>query len=117
MKPYQNPDTISKRRFNHRLSGIRTLCTENLIALWKLRFQCLRRGIGTKIRLAANIVLACGILHNMCILWSEPDPNDEDENEDDDDDDNEVGQNPPQSQTAIRAAGQVKRDFLSQNFC
>jgi DDE superfamily endonuclease len=115
MKPYHQPETDAKKRFNYRLSAIRTICTENLISLFKLRFQCLRRGIGTKIILASNIVLACAVIHNCCIMWNEPVPEEEDL-EENGDEEQELTQSVDE-QIGIRAAGQSKRDFLMLNFC
>jgi hypothetical protein len=113
-----DPANDAQRRFNRKLSGIRTVTTENVIGLWKLRFAILKRGIGTKLNLATNIIIATAMIHNICLLWNEPDPLEdglEDMTEDDDDD--SEGQPEEVVQAGVRAAGQARRDWLTQNFC
>jgi hypothetical protein len=114
MKPYFRPEDPQKRRFNHKLSAIRTICTENVIGLWKRRFPCLRMGIRTKLSTACDIVVATAVLHNLALLWGEPEPDDVGF-EDEDNLDN--FQPPNRTATAIRVAGQLKRDWLAMNFC
>ena len=116
MKPYFRPEDPQKRRFNYKLSAIRTICTENIIGLWKRRFPCLRMGIRTKLSTAADIVVATAVLHNLALLWGEPEPEPEDGEVDAD-----VGQDnfnqTNRTTAAIRVAGQLKRDWLAVNFC
>jgi hypothetical protein len=38
LKPYHRPSCPKKRKFNKCLSGLRTVCTENIIGIWKNRF-------------------------------------------------------------------------------
>ncbi len=65
IKPYFQPVDQHKRLFNHLLSGIRTVCTENMLALLKLRFPALRLGLRTKIQNACDDVAAMVVLHNF----------------------------------------------------
>ena len=119
MKPYTRPQDPKHRRFNAKLSGIRTICTENLIGIWKRRFPVLVTGLRTKLKFTLDIIVALGVLHNYAILWAEPDadglqgfpPPDDDER--DDPGENRRGQGP----AATRAAGQAFRDWLTNQFC
>jgi hypothetical protein len=118
MKPYHRPDDANKRRFNKKLSGLRTVSTENVIGLWKLRFPALKIGLKTRINTSCDIIVATAVLHNLALLWCEPDPLENDQ------EDNEIENNGPhiqqianRNQAAIRAAGQVKRDWLTNNYC
>lgn len=114
MKPYFRPQEPEKRRFNYKLSAIRTICTENVIGLWKRRFPCLRMGIRTKLSTACDIVVATAVLHNLALQWGEPEPVDGDFQ---DEDDLDRSQPSNRSATAVRVAGQLKRDWLANNFC
>jgi hypothetical protein len=120
MKPYVQPCNREQTNFNRKLSGIRTICTENTIGLLKQRFPCLRKGLGTKINLTCNIIVACAVLHNLSILWQEPDPVlDPDvpgETEPETDMEN-GGFLQGQSRAECKAAGQAHRDWLCNNFC
>jgi hypothetical protein len=43
--PYRNAEAAgdpTKRLFNQRLSGLRTVCTENIFGIWKRRYRCLK---------------------------------------------------------------------------
>jgi len=41
IKPYRESPTRNRGRFNKALTGLRTVCTENLIEVWKKHFPCL----------------------------------------------------------------------------
>ena len=65
--PYRAIETVNqprKRLFNGRLSGLRTVLTENVYARWKKRFPCLRE-MRTHLKFGQKIIVACSILHNM----------------------------------------------------
>ena len=117
LKPYFRPVDPQKKRFNHLLSGIRTVCTENVIALLKLRFPALKLGLRTKLMNACDDVVAMVVLHNLALIWGEPDPQPT-HNPDPDEMDLVARVDPPnQNPLAIRAAGQQKRDWVSSTFC
>jgi hypothetical protein len=74
--PYRNADALRnprRRKFNQRLSGLRTVCTENIFGIMKRRFPEL-----TKLRCshtrARKIIVAIAILHNIAILWNDDVP-------------------------------------------
>jgi hypothetical protein len=116
MKPYIRPVEVKHRRFNAKLSGIRTFCTENLIAIWKRRFPCLVTGLRTKLSLTLDAIVALAVCHNLAIVWAEPDADDEQDlapPDDDLDDQEQAGQDT----AAVRAAGQAFRDWLADQFC
>ena len=106
MKPYFRPADPKHRRFNAKLSGIRTICTENLIGIWKRRFPVLVTGLRTK------------LMFNYAILWAEPDADGlEGFPPPDDDQDDPAENGARQGAAATRAAGQAFRDWLSDQFC
>ena len=116
MKPFLRPTDPKHRRFNAKLSGIRTFCTENLIGIWKRRFPCLVTGFRTKLSLTLDAIVALAVCHNLAILWSEPDADDLEglplpEPEENENVDNN------QEAAATRAAGQAFRDWLADQFC
>jgi len=49
IKPFKETPTPQHRRFNRSLTAIRTVCTENIIGVWKQRFPCLRMGLRLKL--------------------------------------------------------------------
>ncbi len=125
IKPYHQPQEQDKKIFNKKLSAIRTWCTENLIGLWKRRFPALKMGLRTKLLTSCNTAVASGVVHNLAILWDEPEPESDDEDEDDENEEVELdiwedpraNENVGQGVAAIRASGQAYRDWLRTNFC
>jgi len=119
MKPYPQTNSQAERRFNAKLSGLRTICTENVIGLWKQRFACLKKGLGTKLNITVDIIVACAVLHNMCIYWQEPDPEHDEADDDSDHENNEPNGDfrGERNHLEVRAAGQAHRNWLCENFC
>ena len=119
MKPYTRPADLKHRRFNAKLSGIRTICTENLIGIWKRRFPVLVTGLRTKLNFTLDIIVALGVLHNYAILWSEPDADGLEglPPPEDNDQDGQAENGVRQGAAATRAAGQAYRDWLADQFC
>jgi hypothetical protein len=73
---YHNAEALRnprRRKFNQRLSGLRTVCTENIFGIMKQRFPEL-----TKLRCnnsrARKIIVAITILYNIAILWNDDEP-------------------------------------------
>lgn len=71
--------------------------------------------------MAAKIIYACAILHNMCVEYnieiedeeeSEDEDGDEDDNEDDDDSEDEVEQN----QNWFNAGRNIRNNLINQYF-
>lgn len=107
-------DDSTKRDFNRRHSGLRTVMSENIFGIWKRRFPVVNQ-LRANRENARKIVIATAILHNICILWGDEDPDGplpptipaavvEDA-------DNLVGVHQHNSD-AIRLAGQMVRDGL-----
>jgi len=66
-----DPIDPGRQRFN--LSHSRTRCLiEQTFGLLKNRFSCLKTGLRVKdMALAAKIIVACAVLHNLCIMHGE----------------------------------------------
>ena len=66
IKPYANPVGQRQQLFNIRLSGARTVMTENIYGIWKRRFPML-----TNMRFhhkkAMKCILATAVLHNFAL--------------------------------------------------
>nr|CAI5850117.1 unnamed protein product [Callosobruchus analis] len=78
--PIPNPETEQEERFNETFCSIR--CgIERCIGVLKNRFRCLlkHRVLHHSPRVAATIVNACVVLHNMCIIVTISDTQEEDE--------------------------------------
>ncbi len=71
-------------------------------------------GIRTKLATACDIVVATAVLHNLALLWGEPEPVDVADEAEDRPDRLQANN---RSATAIRVAGQLKRDWLAATFC
>lgn len=75
MKPYSSAEAdVSKRRFNTKLSSLRTEMTENVFARLKQRFPILRE-LRYNLRYAQRTVLACCVLHNIAASLNDEVPN------------------------------------------
>ena len=118
MKPYLRPTDVKKIVFNKKVSAIRTIMTENLIGLWKRRFPALSLGIRTKLSTACDIIVATAVLHNLTILWDEPEVPEGDNEDEEEEDDGDGAGLPAQGlrQQAIRLAGQEHRDWLMNTY-
>ena len=74
--PFRNAEALANRRFrqfNQRLSGLRTVCTENIYGIIKRRFPLLTRLRCNHSR-ARKIIVAIAILHNISIRWNDDEP-------------------------------------------
>ena len=86
MKPYPGIGNLtrSQRNFNRELSKLR-VNVENAFGLLKGRWRCLGTGeLYEDIELVSHTIIACCILHDICI-----DMNDYDTSDNDDDDDSD----------------------------
>nr|CAI5845545.1 unnamed protein product [Callosobruchus analis] len=80
LTPILNPETEQEEQFNERFCSI--WCgIEHCIGVLKNHFRCLlkHRVLHYSPRVAATIVNACVVLHNMCIIATVPDPQEDDE--------------------------------------
>jgi hypothetical protein len=73
---YRNAEALRnprRRKFNQRLSGLRTVCTENIFGIMKQRFPELTKLWCSHSR-ARKIIVAIAILYNIAILWNDDEP-------------------------------------------
>jgi hypothetical protein len=119
IKPYSNNEAEqnhAKWIFNARLSGLRTVMSENVYGIWKRRFPCLSV-MRSHVTLAKKTIYATAILHYLSILWNDAVPDrDPDiivpEYPDVIEDDFEIVEDNADAQV-IRLRGQILRDQLS----
>ncbi len=113
LKPFSNAEatTPNHRRFNRLLCGLRTVCTENIIGVWKQRFPILRMGFRTRLDNTMLYIRALAALHNMSKVFSDPLPEEENNHEDvRDDDQEEQEQQEPTTEAGVRIQGKLHRD-------
>ena len=75
--PYTTEEALNdptKRRFNRKLSGLRTVVTENVFGVMKRRFPVLNMLRANRDN-ARKHVIAIACVHNICIRWDDEDPN------------------------------------------
>ncbi|CAK1582627.1 unnamed protein product [Parnassius mnemosyne] len=73
LTPYLNPTTSGERKYNE--AHIRTRnVVERQYGVLKRRFPVLAVGIRLALNNAINVIIACCILHNICILRNEQQP-------------------------------------------
>jgi len=120
MKPYTVEEAANdprKRRFNSKLSGLRTVMSECIYGVWKRRFPILK-ALRTDFELSQKIIVATAVLFNMARMFGDEfDDIDDDEEEDDDDDDLEdddhrIQERLGRNDAATRLRGQVERERL-----
>jgi hypothetical protein len=76
MTPYRTAEALAnprRRLFNKRLSGLRTVCTENIFGILKRRWPRLTE-LRCKHLRARRIIVAIAILHNIAIRWNDGEP-------------------------------------------
>jgi hypothetical protein len=109
-----------KRIFNKKLSGLRTVMSENIFAVWKRRFPVIK-SLRSDFLTSQIIIVATAILFNMGRMWSDEDPEDEEEVDGDDPDERDkepagagfvVEDSHPSS---VRIRGQAERQRLLEN--
>ena len=109
MKPYPRVGVLtpSQNNFNRQLSKLRST-VERAFGLLKGRWRSLRGELNEDIALVSSTILACCILHNICIDMD--DNLDGDDNDADDHDDDDCDSNGNRN-----AAGNVVRDAVRQH--
>ena len=118
MKPYSEPECVeeeragasTKRRFNHRLSGLRTVLTEHHFGRLKKRFPILRQ-LRTHLELSQKTIIACSVVHNLLTKWNDPLPDDVVDDVDEQQEEEFVVEDDGDL-VARRVRGQAKRDAM-----
>ena len=80
IKPFPTNDAGQDRRkrlFNRRISGLRTVMSENIYGVWKRRFPIIK-ALRTHFQLSQKLIVATAILFNMGRIWGDGEPDDED---------------------------------------
>ena len=119
IKPFNTAeagDDRRKRLFNQRLSGLRTVMTENLFGIWKRRFPILK-ALRTDFVLSQKIIVATAILFNLGRMFDDEPPDDDDPDNDDEPPGLERNQVLVQDEdvVSVRIRGQAERDRLCEN--
>lgn len=73
MTPFRNPATESETRYNRAQILVRNT-VERKYGVWKRRFPCLVFGLRCKLETSLAIIVACAVLHNICIEQKDPMP-------------------------------------------
>ena len=79
IKPFNIKEASQDRRkriFNTRLSGLRTVMSENIFAVWKRRFPVIK-SLRSDFLTSQKIIVATAILFNIGRMWSDDDPEDD----------------------------------------
>ena len=109
VKPYSAPEVNEnpRRTFNRKLSGLRTVMTEDIFGRWKKCFPILRN-LRCHLELSQKIIVTTAILENIAHAWNVDQP--------DDDLPNLPHEGPviiyDDSVEVTRIRGQVERDIL-----
>ena len=110
VKPYSAAEVNEnprRRTFNRKLSGLRTVMTEDIFGRWKKRFPILRN-LRCHLELSQKIIVTTAILENIAHAWNVDQP--------DDDLPNLPHEGPviiyDDSVEVTRIRGQVERDIL-----
>ena len=118
IKPYPTNESSNDRRkrlFNRRLSGLRTVMSENLYGVWKRRFPILKN-LRMDLEPSQKIIVATAVLFNAARMWNDIDPDDEGD-DDTDEEDLEIDDMVVYDQVpgTARMRGQVERDRLKDS--
>ena len=122
IKPFSTAEAANdprKRTFNRRLSGLRTVMTENIFGMWKRKFPILK-ALRTDFTFSQKIIIACAILFNLGRIerGEEDDKVSSDEEDNEDDLGNESNEEEElfwvidQDRNAVRYKGQQEREKL-----
>ena len=103
-----------KRVFNSRLSGLRTVMSENMFGIWKRRFPVLKN-LRADFNLSQKIIVATAILFNYGQVIDDEPPEEDDDDDDDRDDSSSAYQVIDEDRGTVRIRGQVQRDRLCNN--
>ena len=128
MTPIQHPLDEDEERYNIAHKRTRQ-CVERSFGLLKQRFRCLHRDGGSltfEPGKCCKIVVACMVLHNICVNAQLPldedegnagdEGSDEDATDDDDDDDNDMDDAAFIDRRAQQGAVQLRRNLAHERF-
>ncbi|XP_015608311.1 putative nuclease HARBI1 [Cephus cinctus] len=76
LTPIANPITDEQMCYNN-IHGRTRRIVERTYDVWKRRFPCLARGLTAKLLCSTTIVVACAVLHNMSLIFSDILPEDD----------------------------------------
>ncbi|XP_042900078.1 putative nuclease HARBI1 [Parasteatoda tepidariorum] len=111
LKPYDTPTTAIEENFNKKLRSLRS-SVERCNGVLKSRFRCLHKSGGNLLyspSKSCQIIMACCVLHNICIERNIPLLEYiEDDNDDDEPDDLPTN-------TSVYARGCLARSSIAQN--
>lgn len=116
IKPYSTAEAANSRRkrlFNSRLSGLRTVMSENLYGVWKKRFPVLK-ALRTNVVYSQKIIIATAALFNFGRMLNDAPPDDVVDDEDFSADENDFVVIDSDDRTT-RFRGQTERDRLCMN--
>ncbi|KAJ2951928.1 hypothetical protein O0L34_g4179 [Tuta absoluta] len=103
--PPQDPPSM---RYNRAQIKTRNI-VERTFGIWKRRFPCLKRGLGNKLTTVSNIIVACGVLHNLTLILNDvmafPD-----------EDNNEGPHNEPSVVPSTSAGFLLRRTLIENNY-
>ena len=112
MKPFTDNESANdprKRLFNRRLSGLRTVMSENVFGRWVRRFPIIK-DLRTFLTQSQKTILATAILQNIAVHWDEDDVGVPDDGVHGDGDDGGGGGD--EGGMDARTAGQILRQRL-----
>ena len=125
MTPIQHPIDEAEERYNVAHKQTRQ-CVERSFGLLKQRFRCLHRDGGNltfEPGKCCKIVVACMVLHNMCVDARLPADMDEDDDSDDDSSDEDGEEQDVNNDAAVLiqhgaqgGAVQIRRNLAHQRF-
>lgn len=119
LKPYHRPDSQKHRRFNKNLSGIRTICTEDIIGVVKARFPSFKKGFYTTAEFAGDCTIAAACMHNFAKIHNVPIPPEDEHNDDENEtviDAQQAHYDNTMNARSIRAAGKALRDTICNTY-
>ena len=119
IKPFSNNEADGDRRkrtFNRKLSGARTVMSENIYGVWKRRFPILK-ALRTDFKLSQKIICATAVLFNLGRMWAEDDIENHDEESDNDDDSDDTDEDETYvvvdlDRNTVRLRGNAERERL-----
>ena len=115
MTPVLRPAGTADERYNKAQRATRNT-VERAIGVWKMRFRCLHKTGGclqSPPETCSKIIMACAVLHNICI--DNRLPQEEDSADDSDDDDMSTQPSMQQSNGAKSRARLIQQRFAREN--
>lgn len=79
MTPFRNPSNQNEIEYNRTQILVRNT-VERKYGVWKKRFPCLVYGLRCELNTALTVIVACAVVHNLCIDRNDVLPNEHSEN-------------------------------------